>query len=317
MKTNMTTMKKVTQPAASVRTTLEQAGTETTHGKSLWTEAKRRFLANKGAVICLVILVVLLAAFILGPMISPYQYAQTNWSAIFHAPSFSGWHLFGTDNLGRDLFVRSMEGGRITMLIALLATIMSIIVGVIYGAIAGFIGGYVDMLMMRIVDVLYSLPFLFFVILLMTLFGRNFFLMFVAIGAISWLDMARIVRGQTLSLKTREFIEAAEVAGTKTFTTIRRHIVPNLLGVVVVYATLTVPTVILTAGFLSFLGLGVQEPMTSLGLLVNDGSQNMNVAWWTLVFPGVILVAILYCLNYVGDGLRDAFDPKHHFGDSK
>jgi oligopeptide transport system permease protein len=195
-------------------------------------------------------------------------------------------------------------------MVGLAATTVSLIIGIAWGATAGYLGGRTDQLMMRIVDVLYAMPFMFFVILLMVFFGRNIFLIFVAIGAINWLDMARIVRGQTLSLKKKEFVEAARAGGVSTFNIIRRHIVPNLLGVVVVYVTLTIPQVILVESFLSFLGLGVQEPMTSWGALVNDGAQSMESAPWSLVFPAAFLALTLFCFNFVGDGLRDALDPR-------
>ncbi len=283
---------------------------EEVEGRSLWADARRRFVRNKAAMGALILLTVIVLMCLIGPFISPYTYDGTDWGAVFHAPGFSDQHYFGTDDLGRDLFVRTMEGGQISLLIGLIASIVSIIIGVSYGATAGFMGGRVDNIMMRIVDILYSMPFLFFVILLMTFFGRNFILLFVAIGAISWLDMARIVRGQTLTLKSKEFIEAAHACGVSQGKIIFRHIVPNLLGVVVIYATLTIPSVILTSAFLSFLGLGVQAPMTSWGVLVNAGAQNMNPYWWTLIFPALFLTATLYCFNFIGDGLRDALDPK-------
>jgi oligopeptide transport system permease protein len=279
-------------------------------GRSLWVDARRRFIRNKAAMSGLFILALIVLAVLVGPLFSPYGFTDTDWSAIFHAPNLANGHIFGTDDLGRDVFVRTMMGGRITLLIGFISSLVSIVIGVAYGSIAGFLGGRIDGFMMRIVDILYSMPFLFFVILLMTFFGRNFILLFVAIGAITWLDMSRIVRGQTLSLKNKEFIEAAHACGVSKAAIIRRHIVPNLLGVVVIYATLTVPTVILTSAFLSFLGLGVQEPMTSWGVLVNDGASNMGTAWWTLVFPAGMLTATLYCFNFIGDGLRDALDPK-------
>ncbi|MEJ2630667.1 MAG: ABC transporter permease subunit [Acidihalobacter sp.] len=279
-------------------------------GRSLWVDARRRFFRNKAAMAAVVILAVIVVAVLIGPLFSPYGFTDTDWGAIFHPPSLANGHIFGTDDLGRDVFVRTMMGGRITLLIGLISSLVSIVIGVAYGSVAGFFGGRVDGFMMRIVDILYSMPFLFFVILLMTFFGRNFILLFVAIGAITWLDMSRIVRGQTLTLKSKEFIEAAYACGVGKPTIIRRHVVPNLLGVVVIYATLTVPTVILTSAFLSFLGLGVQEPMTSWGVLVNDGASNMGTAWWTLVFPAGMLTSTLYCFNFIGDGLRDALDPK-------
>ena len=218
--------------------------------------------------------------------------------------------LLGTDSNGRDLMTRIFLGGRISLMIGLLATAVSIVIGVTYGAVAGYLGGRVDHIMMRVVDILYSIPFMFFVILLVVFFGRNIVLIFIAVGAIEWLDMARIVRGQTLSLKRKEFIEAAIASGVRSGTVIRRHIVPNALGPVAVYMTLMVPKVILLESFLSFLGLGVQEPMTSWGVLIADGANNMVAAPWMLISPAVVLATSLFCLNFIGDGLRDALDPK-------
>ena len=218
--------------------------------------------------------------------------------------------LLGTDSNGRDLMTRIFLGGRISLMIGLLATAVSIVIGVTYGAVAGYLGGRVDHIMMRVVDILYSIPFMFFVILLVVFFGRNIVLIFIAVGAIEWLDMARIVRGQTLSLKRKEFIEAAIASGVRSGTVIRRHIVPNALGPVAVYMTLMVPKVILLESFLSFLGLGVQEPMTSWGVLIADGANNMIAAPWMLISPAIVLAASLFCLNFIGDGLRDALDPK-------
>ena len=220
--------------------------------------------------------------------------------------------LFGTDANGRDLFTRTLIAGRVSLLIGILASIVALIIGTAWGAVAGFLGGRVDMVMMRIVDVLYSLPFIFFVILLVVFFGRNFVLMFIAVGAVEWLDMARIVRGQTLSLKRREFVEAAHVLGVGTPGIILRHIIPNLMGPVVVTVTLLVPRVILLESFLSFLGLGVQEPMTSWGVLISEGARNLQGAPWMLAFPALILSITLFSLNFIGDGLRDAFDPQEH-----
>ncbi len=279
-------------------------------GRSLWVDARRRLMRNRAAVVASVILISMTLAVIVGPWLVPFDYDFTDWSNIAVPPDLASGHLFGTDSLGRDLLMRTLYGGRISLLVGLVATLVSLLIGIAYGAIAGYVGGRVDHLMMRIVDILYAMPFMFFVILLMVLFGRNIVLIFVAIGAINWLDMARIVRGQTLSLKRKEFIEAAEALGTPTLAIIRRHIVPNLLGVVVVYVTLTIPQVILVESFLSFLGLGVQEPMTSWGALVNDGAQEMESAPWLLIFPAVFLAATLFCFNFIGDGLRDALDPK-------
>ncbi|MDH3195100.1 MAG: ABC transporter permease subunit [Hyphomicrobiales bacterium] len=218
--------------------------------------------------------------------------------------------LFGTDSNGRDMLTRTLVAGRISLTIGLLATFVALVIGVTYGAVSGYIGGRTDMVMMRVVDVLYSLPFIFFVILLVVFFGRNFILMFIAVGAVEWLDMARIVRGQTISLKRQEFIQAAEAMGVGNGGILKRHIVPNTLGPVVVYMTLLVPKVILLESFLSFLGLGVQEPMTSWGVLISEGARNIQGASWMLVFPSTFLVATLFSLNFIGDGLRDALDPK-------
>jgi oligopeptide transport system permease protein len=220
------------------------------------------------------------------------------------------YFLMGTDGNGRDLFTRIMIGGRISLTVGILATFVSLIIGVTYGAISGFLGGRVDNLMMRIVEIFYSLPFVFLVIVLVVFFGRNFILIFVAIGAIEWLDMARIVRGQTLSLKRREFVAAAEAMGLSNWSLIRRHIIPNTIGPVIIFVTILVPRVILLESFLSFLGLGVQEPLTSLGALIAEGSSNMQAAPWLLIFPSIFFVATLFSLNFLGDGLRDAFDPK-------
>jgi oligopeptide transport system permease protein len=220
--------------------------------------------------------------------------------------------LFGTDDLGRDVFVRTAMGLQITLLVAVIASFVSLVIGVVYGAIAGYVGGKVDAVMMRLVDALYALPFIFLVILLMVVFERNFVLIFAAIGAVHWLDMARIVRGQTLSLREREFVDAARLIGVSPLGIIFRHITPNVLGVVVVYMTLTIPQAILMESFLSFLGLGIQEPQTSLGSLVNVGVSHMEQAPWLLIAPGVVLATILLCFNFLGDGLRDIADPRKH-----
>ena len=220
------------------------------------------------------------------------------------------YFLFGTDNIGRDLLSRTLMAGRISLAIGLLAGITAVVIGVIYGATAGFMGGRTDEIMMRIVDVLYSLPFIFFVIMLVVFFGRNFILMFLAVGAVLWLDMARIVRGQALSIRRQEYVQAAEALGVSRRGILFRHIVPNLLGPVVIYMTLLVPHVIILESFLSFLGLGVQEPMTSWGVLIAAGAKNIGSANWLLIFPAVFLVSTLFALNFVGDGLRDALDPK-------
>jgi oligopeptide transport system permease protein len=279
-------------------------------GRSLWADAWRKLKHNRAAMVGAWIIGAMAAVVIVGPWFGRYAYDFTDFANATAGPSWETRHLFGTDTLGRDLFVRTLYGGRISLLIGVVATAVSLAIGVSYGAIAGYFGGRLDALMMRIVDILYALPFMFFVILLMVFFGRNILLIFVAIGAINWLDMARIVRGQTLSLKHREFVEAAEAQGVSSAAIIRRHIVPNLLGVVAVYVTLTIPQVILVESFLSFLGLGVQEPMTSWGALVHDGAEQIESGSWMLVFPAAFLAVTLFCFNFVGDGMRDALDPR-------
>lgn len=229
---------------------------------------------------------------------------------VVDVPLKKKYFLFGTDTNGRDLLTRTMKAGQISLAIGLLATFVAILIGVVYGATSGYLGGRADLIMMRIVDVIYSLPFIFFVIMLVVFFGRNFILMFIAVGAVEWLDMARIVRGQTLSIKRQEYVQAAEALGVETRGIIRRHVIPNTLGPVVVYMTLLVPKVILLESFLSFLGLGVQEPNTSLGVLISEGAKNIQGATWMLLYPSLTLIAILFCLNFIGDGLRDALDPK-------
>lgn len=254
-------------------------------------------------------LIVLLAIF--APYLSSWAYDDPDWGYDFPGPpNMELKHWFGTDGNGRDLFVRTLHGARISLMVGILATTVSLLIGVTYGATAGFLGGRVDSAMMRIVDILYSLPFMFFVILLMVFFGRNIFLIFVALGAVEWLTMARIVRGQTLSVKKKEFIEAAHAIGVSDRKIIVRHIIPNVLGPVIVYMTLTIPQVILTESFLSFLGLGVQEPLTSWGVLISEGAKQMESAPWMLFFPAVFLALTLFCFNFIGDGLRDALDPK-------
>ena len=270
----------------------------------------RRLLRNRVIAISGSILTGLVLVSVIGPMVSPHNYLQTDFGNILQAPSFSGAHLFGTDDLGRDLFVRALLGVQVTIIVALVASTVSLVIGVVYGAVAGFAGGRVDAVMMRFVDTLYALPFIFFVILLMVAFERNFFLIFVAIGAVNWLDMARIVRGQTLSLREREFVLAAQLTGVSFSRIILRHIAPNLIGVVVVYLTLTIPQAILVESFLSFLGLGIQEPQTSLGALVDAGVNQMEGASWMLLIPAALLALILMCFNFVGDSLRDVFDTR-------
>ena len=281
----------------------------TLKGRSLWDDARRRLMRNRAAVGGMIVLALLTGAAILGPWLTTYGYDQVNKTDVWLAPLTHG-HLIGTDALGRDLLARLLMGLRVSLAIGLVATFVSLVIGVAWGATAGFVGGRLDEVMMRFVDVLYSLPFIFFVILLMVTFGSNFILIFVAIGAVEWLTMSRIVRGQTLTLKHKEFVEAARAAGLSQGAIIARHIVPNLLGPVVVYVTLTIPAVILAESFLSFLGLGVQPPMASLGTLIAHGAQDMELAPWLLIFPSAVMVVTLMSFNFIGDGLRDAIDPK-------
>jgi oligopeptide transport system permease protein len=279
-------------------------------GRSLWDDARARLLRNKAAVASMIVLALLVLLASAGPFIWIHDSAEIYRDRVQIPPTLENWHIFGTDAQGRDLFARTMVGLRMSLLVGVVATAVSLVIGVVWGATAGFLGGRVDQIMMRIVDVLYALPFIFFVIILMVVFGRNIILIFVAIGAVEWLTMARIVRGQTISLRAMEFVEAAQAAGVSQSAIIRRHIVPNVLGPVVVYVTLTIPVVILAESFLSFLGLGVQEPLTSLGNLIASGARDMEIANWTLLFPAATMMLTLFCFNFIGDGLRDAIDPK-------
>ena len=280
-----------------------------TGGRSLWDDARTRLFRNKAAVASMWVLGVLVAFAIFGPMVWVHDY-RTISDLRTIAPTLEGWHILGTDLQGRDLFARLMIGLRISLMVGVVATAVSLVIGVSWGATAGYLGGRVDNFMMRIVDVLYALPFIFFVILLLTVFERNIFLIFAAIGAIEWLTMARIVRGQTLAIKGKEFIEAARAAGVPRRDIIIRHILPNVIGPVAVYVTLTIPVVILAESFLSFLGLGVNEPLTSLGVLISDGAARMEEKPWMLLAPAATMAVTLLCLNFIGDGLRDALDPK-------
>ncbi len=279
-------------------------------GRSLWQDARRRLFANRAAVVSMVILGIITAMAVFADFLSPHTHFDIDYDRIAIAPTFEQAHWFGTDANGRDLFIRTLYGARVSLAVGVVATFVSLVIGVVYGAAAGYFGGRIDGVMMRFVDVLYSLPFIFFVIILMVVFNRNFILMFVAIGAVEWLTMARIVRGQTLSIRRKEFIEAANAAGVSTFSIIRNHIIPNVVGPVIVYVTLTIPAVILAESFLSFLGLGVQEPLTSWGVLIADGANEMETKPWMLIFPATFMAVTLFCFNFIGDGLRDALDPK-------
>ncbi|MEO7412954.1 MAG: ABC transporter permease [Opitutaceae bacterium] len=285
-------------PAASAHEPLEQ-------GTSLWRDAWHRLRKNQLAVTGGVLLIVLLVLCVFGPLFSQ-SYQNQNLDLGATPPSSAHW--LGTDTLGRDLFARILYGGRISITVGVIATVVALVIGVSYGAIAGFFGGKLDSVMMRIVDILYALPFTIFVILLMVLFGRNIILMFFAIGAVEWLTMARIVRGQIMSIKKMEYIEAARAIGLSQRRIIFRHMVPNVLGPVLVYTSLTIPSVMMLEAFISFLGLGVQPPLSSWGVLIKDGSEKMEEFWWLLVFPGTAFSLTLFSLNFLGDGLRDALD---------
>lgn len=275
-------------------------------GVSPWRDAWHRLRRNRLAVFGGIVLVVLGTLCVVGPWFSPYGYEDTNLDNTFSPPAAAHW--LGTDQLGRDLFTRLMYGGRISLMVGLVATFVALTIGVIYGAISGYAGGKLDRVMMRIVDIIYALPFTIFVILLTVMFGRDIKLIFVAIGAVEWLTMARIVRGQIMAIKRMEFIEAARSLGLSRPRIMFRHMIPNILGPIIVYTTLTIPGVMLLEAFLGFLGLGVQPPMSSWGVLIKDGAERMEEYPWLLIFPGVLFSLTLFSLNFLGDGLRDALD---------
>jgi oligopeptide transport system permease protein len=267
-------------------------------GRSPWADARARFMRNKAAVASLISLLIIALVCVIGPFFLPHEFDSADWDAMKLPPTLKNMHWWGTDESGRDLLVRCLIGGRISLMVGVLATLASVAVGIAWGATAGFLGGRIDNFMMRVVDMMYAIPYLLIAILLVTILGREFYLVVLAITAFSWMDMARVVRGQTLSLRTMEFVEAARSIGVPTRRIIFSHIVPNLLGVVVIYTTVTV------------LGLGIQEPMTSWGVLIHDGTNVMEGAPWMLLFPAALLSITLYCFNFIGDGLRDALDPK-------
>ncbi len=314
------------------------ANLEITKGTSLWADARKRLLKNKLAVFGLVVVIVMSVAVIVGPPIIErttgfaYDTQPTDRALVKSFPP-SMKHPMGTDDLGRDILARVLQGGRISLMVAVISTLVSLIIGVTYGAISGYIGGFIDNAMMRIVDILYAIPFILIVIVLLSVFGgpntpnwierisavfggennqgmNQIFLLFFALGCVSWLTMARVIRGQILSLKNQEFVLAARATGVSTPGIIFRHLVPNAVGPVIVYATLTVPSVMLTEAFLSFLGIGVQPPYASWGSLANDGIKSISIYPWQLIFPGVTMALTLYSLNFLGDGLRDALDPQ-------
>lgn len=285
-------------------------------GRSLWADARTRFMRNKAAMVSLVVLILVAAFAFFGHLLSPWDNETIDWTVLGNVvengrPSLENGHYFGFDESGRDLYNRVVQGTQISLMVGVIGAGIAVIVGTIYGAVAGFVGGRVDSFMMRFVDVAMSVPYMFVLILLLVVFGRSISMLFVGIGLTAWLDMSRIVRGQTLSIKNKEFIEAAVATGVPWFTIIRRHVVPNLLGVVVVYATLLVPQMILTESFISFLGLGVQEPLTSWGALISEGTGTMNYGTlWQLFFPLIFFIVTIFAFFFIGDGLRDALDPK-------
>ena len=278
------------------------------NNSSLWQDAVRRLIQNRAAMLGGFTIVVLIILAVFAPWIAPYSYSYQNLDIGASPPS--GEHLLGTDVLGRDLLSRLLYGARISLLVGFVATGVALIIGVSWGSVAGYFGGRVDSVMMRIVDVLYGLPFIIFIILLMVIFGRNIWLLFAAIGAVEWLTMARIVRAQVIGLKNQEFVQAAQVMGVSNISMFRRHILPNILGPIAVNATLTIPQVMLLEAFLSFLGLGIQPPMSSWGTLIRYGVESMEEHYWLLIYPGLTFTITLFALNFFGDGLRDALDPK-------
>jgi oligopeptide transport system permease protein len=285
-------------------------------GRSLWADARKRFMLNKAAVAGVIVLIFIALFSFVGESVAPWSNEEIDFNVIGSAdtkgmPSTASGHYFGTDDLGRDLFARTAQGTRISLMVGFVGTFIAVVVGTVYGAVSGYVGGRTDAVMMRIVDILSAIPYMFVLILLLVMFGRSMFMIFVGIGMLSWLGMARIVRGQTLSLKHKEYIEAARASGVSSWKIILRHILPNLLGVVAVYTTLLIPDMIMAESFISFLGLGVQEPLTSLGALIAEGSKSIvQGSLWQLYFPLAFFVVTLYAFYFVGDGLRDALDPK-------
>lgn len=285
-------------------------------GRSLWADARARFFRNRAAVVSLALLIFIALFALLGHFVAQYErdyidFTLIGANAYKGVPSIATGHYFGTDSSGRDLFARVVQGTQISLMVGIVGAGVAVIVGTFYGAVAGYVGGRTDDIMMRFVDILMSIPFMFVLILMLVIFGRSIFMLFLGIGLISWLDMARIARGQTLTIKNKEFVEVAHATGVHPAKIILRHIVPNLLGIVIVYATLLVPSMIIFESFISFLGLGVQEPNTSLGALISEGAANMNNGvLWQLYFPLIFFVITIFAFFFVGDGLRDALDPK-------
>lgn len=293
-----------------------QGDVANTKGRSLWQDARRRFLQNRAAVVSLIVLMGVCLIALFGPLLAAWDNETVDWNvlgdiATLGAPSLSNGHYFGTDELGRDLYSRVVQGTQVSLMVGIVGSTIAVILGTLYGATAGYVGGKTDNIMMRIVDILMSIPYMFVLILLLVVFGRSMWLLFVGVGMISWLEMSRIVRGQTLTLKSKEYVDAALSIGVKHHVIVLRHIIPNLLGVIVIYATLLVPQMILTESFISFLGLGVQEPNTSWGALISEGASTLQYGtYWQLLFPLAFFVITLFCFFFIGDGLRDALDPK-------
>ncbi len=292
------------------------ANTAPVKGRSLWQDAYHRFFQNKAAVISVIALTAIVLFSFIGPYFAVWSNEEIDWARLgkateMGAPSLENGHYFGIDNLGRDLYSRVIQGTQVSLMVGLIGAGIAVFVGTFYGAAAGYFGGRIDSFMMRLVDILMSIPFMFILILMLVVFGRSLYMLFIGIGLLAWLDMARIVRGQTLTIKNKEYVEAAIATGVPSLTIIRRHIVPNLMGVVAVYATLLVPGMILTESFISFLGLGVQEPNTSWGALISEGAGTINYGTtWQLFVPLFFFVVTLFSFFFIGDGLRDALDPK-------
>lgn len=277
-------------------------------GRSLWQDAFSRLKKNKLAMLGLILISIIIVLALLTPWIAPYDYEHQDLYLGATPPSSEHW--FGTDVFGRDQLTRMLHGSRISLMVGLVATAVALLIGVLWGTVAGFLGGRIDAFMMRFVDILYALPFAIFIILLTVVFGRSMLLLFLAIGAVEWLTMARIVRGQVVSLRRQEFIEAAIAMGVSRWQIIYKHLIPNVLGPIIVYTTLTIPSVILLESFLSFLGLGIQPPQSSWGSLIKAGVETMEEYPWLLIYPGILLSLTLFSLNFLGDGLRDALDPR-------
>ena len=295
---------------SAVANQTRKAGAATFRKRSLWHDARDRFMANRAAMISTGIMLTIVVLAIIVPIWGPHPLEEVYWERMMIAPTLENNHWFGTDVNGRDMFARVFYGARISLTIGVLTTLVAMTIGVTYGAVAGYAGGRIGAVMMRFVDIVYAVPALFLIIVLVSVFGNNFILVFISIGAVEWLTMARIVRGQTLSIKEKDYLEAARALGLPASAVLVRYIIPNVLGPVIVYATLLIPINILVESYLSFLGLGVQEPFTSWGRLISQGAKEMEMAPWLLLAPAVFLTVTMFCFNFIGDGLRDALDPK-------